>query len=256
MVMTLDGTLLAYATAHDADIWDYGNYDTVLRRSTDGGKTWSPMEVLFDGGKSTVDNCVLIVDPKRKGVVHHLYCVDYAHTFYRRSTDHARTFSPAIEITQPFAAFAAEYKFIMQATGPGHGVQLDSGSAARAGLVFAQQAAVPFGRQRDLQRRSWRYVEPGANYRPLRRSADAPDGRRRRPVERRAGDDEHPERGRRPSPSRGFESQRRDGLDSPEVRCRNCGNRSVSAVCWPCRGTSPGGRRVAVFESGQRRADG
>jgi len=127
IVMTLDGTLLAYATARDGDIWDYGNYDTVLRRSTDGGKTWSPMEVLVDAGKSTVDNCVLIVDKKRKGVVHHLYCVDYAHTYYRCSTDHARTFSPAAEIAKPFAALASEYKFILQATGPGHGIQLDSG---------------------------------------------------------------------------------------------------------------------------------
>src|SRR3990172_2630837 len=101
MVMTLDGTLLAYATARDGDIWDYGNYDTVLRRSTDGGRTWSAMEVLVDANKSTVDNCVLIVDKKRKGVVHHLYCVNYAHTYYRRSTDHARTFSPATEITKP-----------------------------------------------------------------------------------------------------------------------------------------------------------
>ena len=127
LVMTLDGTLLAYATARDADIWDYGNYDTVLRRSSDGGRTWSPLEVLIDGGKATVDNCVLIVDRKRNGVVHHLYCVDYAHTYYRRSMDHARTFSPGAEITKPFAAFAAEYPFIIQATGPGHGIQLDSG---------------------------------------------------------------------------------------------------------------------------------
>ena len=127
LVMTLDGTLLAYVTARDADIWDYGNYDTVVRRSDDGGRTWSPTEVLVDAGRATVDNCVLIVDRKRKGVVHHLYCVDYAHTHYRRSTDHARTFSQATEITKPFAAFAAEYKFIIQATGPGHGIQLASG---------------------------------------------------------------------------------------------------------------------------------
>jgi sialidase-1 len=53
--------------------------------------------------------------------------VDYAHTYYRRSADHARTFSPAAEIATPFAAFASEYKFIIQATGPGHGIQLDSG---------------------------------------------------------------------------------------------------------------------------------
>lgn len=127
MVRTLDGTLLAYVTGRDKDIYDYGNYDTVLRRSTDGGKTWSPMEVFVHVGKSTVDNCVLIVDGMRKGVVHHLYCVDYAHTYYRRSTDHARTFSPAVEIKKPFADFAREYKFIVQATGPGHGIQLEGG---------------------------------------------------------------------------------------------------------------------------------
>jgi sialidase-1 len=127
MVITLDGTMLAYVAARDADIWDYGNYDTVLRRSTDGGKTWSPMEVLVDAGTSTVDNCVLIVDKKRAGVVHHLYCLDYARTCYRRSTDHGRTFSPATEIAKPFADFAAEYPFIIRATGPGHGIQLDSG---------------------------------------------------------------------------------------------------------------------------------
>lgn len=127
IVQTLDGTWLAYATARDADIWDYGNYDSVLRRSTDGGRTWGPMEVLLDLGKKTVDNSVLIVDRKQRGVIHHLYCTDYAHTYYRRSTDDAKTFSEAVEITQPFKDFVPEYPFILQATGPGHGIQLDSG---------------------------------------------------------------------------------------------------------------------------------
>jgi sialidase-1 len=127
IVVTGNGTLLAFATARDRDIWDYGTYHTVLRRSVDGGETWSPMEVLMSAGKSTVDNCVLIVDKLRKGVVHHLYCVDYAHTYYRRSTDDARTFSPPVEIKEPFAAFAKEYRFIIQATGPGHGIQLENG---------------------------------------------------------------------------------------------------------------------------------
>jgi sialidase-1 len=127
MVRTLDGTLLAYVAGRDQDIWDYGNYDTILRRSTDNGQTWSPPEVFMDVDKSTVDNCILIVDRLQKGVVHHLYCTDYAHTYYRRSTDNAKTFSPAVEIKKPFAEFAAEYKFILQATGPGHGIQLESG---------------------------------------------------------------------------------------------------------------------------------
>lgn len=127
IIQTLDGTWLAFATARDADIWDYGNYDTVLRRSTDSGKTWGPMEVLLDLGDKTVDNSVLIVDRKQKGVIHHLYCSDYAHTYYRRSTDDAKTFTEAVEITQPFKDFATEYSFILQAVGPGHGIQLENG---------------------------------------------------------------------------------------------------------------------------------
>jgi len=45
IVIATDGTLLAYATARDQDIWDYGNYKTVMRRSTDGGENLEP-----DGG--------------------------------------------------------------------------------------------------------------------------------------------------------------------------------------------------------------
>jgi hypothetical protein len=79
------------------------------------------MEVFCHAGKSTVGNCVLIVDRVQKGVVHHLYCVDYAHAYYRRSADHARTFSPPVEIKKPFDQFASDYKFILRAIGPGNG---------------------------------------------------------------------------------------------------------------------------------------
>ena len=70
-------SLTRFGVVRDRErIWDYGNCDTVLRRSRDGGKTWSRMEALVDAGKSTVDNCVLIVDKQQAGVVHHLYCVE------------------------------------------------------------------------------------------------------------------------------------------------------------------------------------
>lgn len=127
IIETLDGTLLAFVTARDKDIWDYGNYDVLIRRSSDGGKTWTGPERFLHSGKDTVDNCVMIVDQKQKGVVHNLYCINYAHTYYRRSTDNARTFSKAVEITKPFTDFRSEYHFILQAVGPGHAIQLDNG---------------------------------------------------------------------------------------------------------------------------------
>ncbi len=42
LVVTAKGTLLAYAEARKDDRTDWGRTDVVLRRSTDGGKSWSP----------------------------------------------------------------------------------------------------------------------------------------------------------------------------------------------------------------------
>lgn len=41
LVVTAKGTLLAYAEARKTDRGDWGTINIVLRRSTDGGKTWS-----------------------------------------------------------------------------------------------------------------------------------------------------------------------------------------------------------------------
>src|SRR5437762_2156209 len=41
IVVTSKGTLLAYCEARKSDKGDWGAIDLLLRRSTDGGKTWS-----------------------------------------------------------------------------------------------------------------------------------------------------------------------------------------------------------------------
>src|SRR5687768_16601339 len=40
LVVTTKGTLLAYCEARKSDRGDWGAIDILLRRSTDGGKTW------------------------------------------------------------------------------------------------------------------------------------------------------------------------------------------------------------------------
>ncbi len=127
IVRTADGTLLAFAEARTKTGGDYDDIDIVLRRSKDGGNTWGPMETLVDLGTTTVNNPLMIVDRRQPGVVHFLYCQDYAHAFYRRSADNGRTFSPPVEITKTFAAFQPEFAWKLLATGPGHSIQLDSG---------------------------------------------------------------------------------------------------------------------------------
>jgi sialidase-1 len=143
LVVTSKGTLLAYAEARKTERGDWGTINIVMRRSTDGGKTWSdpafPAQV--DGPKQknpvalaqklattnevTYNNPVAITD--RNGAVHFVFCLEYARAFYMRSDDDGRTFSKPVEITPAFEGFRSGYDWKVLATGPGHGIQLRSG---------------------------------------------------------------------------------------------------------------------------------
>src|ERR1700677_4122404 len=46
LVVTARGTVLAYAAWRHVGITDWGDIHTVLRRSTDGGKTWGPEQQI------------------------------------------------------------------------------------------------------------------------------------------------------------------------------------------------------------------
>src|SRR4051794_35696010 len=48
IVVTAKGTVLAYFEARKRDSGDWGTIDLMLRRSTDGGKTWEPRLNLPD----------------------------------------------------------------------------------------------------------------------------------------------------------------------------------------------------------------
>src|SRR5690606_12387020 len=63
MALTPDGTLLAFAEARKNSAADHGDIDLVVRRSSDGGLTWSAMEVLLDDGNNTMGQPTPIVDP-------------------------------------------------------------------------------------------------------------------------------------------------------------------------------------------------
>jgi sialidase-1 len=144
LVVTAKGTLLAYAEARRSGSADWGAIDIALRRSTDGGKTWSPQQVIANvaGEKTknpvgpaqrsgdpeavTYNNPIAIADPKT-GAVHFLFCLEYLRAFYMRSDDDGRTFSEPVEITSAFEGFRAGYDWKVIATGPGHGIQLKNG---------------------------------------------------------------------------------------------------------------------------------
>jgi sialidase-1 len=144
IVVTPRGTVLAYCEARKRTGGDWDAIDIVMRRSTDGGKTWldrqavvaitgpvpkNPVALKQKIGKEgdvTANNPVAIVGCKA-GPLHFLYCVEYARCCYLRSDDDGKTFSKPVDITAAFEKFRPEYDWKVLATGPGHGIQLKSG---------------------------------------------------------------------------------------------------------------------------------
>ena len=142
LVVTAKGTVLAWCEARKKGS-DWDAIDILLRRSTDDGKTWSTPQKIADvpGPKTknpfalalkfvqtndvTYNNPVLIAD--RDGTVHGLFCLEYMRCFSMKSTDDGLTWSAPVEITEVFEKFHAAYAWKVLATGPDHGLQLQSG---------------------------------------------------------------------------------------------------------------------------------
>ena len=140
IVVSAKGSVLAYSEARKSDRGDWNTIDVVMRRSTDGGRTWSPFRRIADveGPKTknpvalaqnlasiedvTYNNPVAIAD--RSGAVHFVFCLEYMRAFYMRSDDDGITWSKPREITSAFAEFRPVYDWKVLAAGPGHGIQL------------------------------------------------------------------------------------------------------------------------------------
>lgn len=142
IVVTGNGTILAYCEARRSLSGDWGTTDLLVRRSTDGGATWEPAKPLTTAppdvkrnpialeqkfGQATdvvLDNPVAIAGPSS---VHFIYCIEYNRCFYMKSDDDGRTFTTPREITSTFDAYRETYPWRVLATGPGHGVRLANG---------------------------------------------------------------------------------------------------------------------------------
>ena len=146
LIVTAKGTVLAYCEARRTGKSDWDTIDILLRRSTDGGRTWSVPRKISDvpGPKSknpvalaqrlakpddeTYNNAVTVAD--RDGTVHLLFCLEYCRCFYIRSEDDGVAWSTPVEITAAFEAFRSRYDWKVLATGPAHGIQLQRGPKA------------------------------------------------------------------------------------------------------------------------------
>jgi len=125
LVLTQKGTLLAFCEGRIGSASDTTDMDMLMRRSTDGGKTWEPARVIASRQTGATSNPTPIVD--KDGTIHLLYQRQYTHAYYTRSTDDGKTWSAAVDITYAFEAFRPEYAWQVLAPGPGHAIQLTSG---------------------------------------------------------------------------------------------------------------------------------
>lgn len=144
IVVTPQGTVLAFSEARKNTGGDWGTIDIMMRRSADGGKTWGPQRIpvkvegeiqqnavalaqdLAKPGEVTYNNVVPIVD-RETGRIHLLFCVEYARAYYSYSDDDGESFATPVDITATFEEFHRDYPWRVIATGPAHGIQLQSG---------------------------------------------------------------------------------------------------------------------------------
>ena len=88
VIVTSNGTLLAFCEGRKTGGGDTGHIDLLLERSFDNGHTWTNQQVIVDGGGDTVGNPAPVVD-RQTGKIVLLFC----HIFgrWRRNADLSRT---------------------------------------------------------------------------------------------------------------------------------------------------------------------
>ncbi|WP_073935855.1 exo-alpha-sialidase [Streptomyces sp. CB02400] len=134
------GKLLAFAEARNDDCGDSGRIDLVLKHSTDGGATWSPLTVVTASrqdasGLAFPHNATPIVNTGNGDVVL-LYTESYRRVHVRTSTDDGLSWGAARDITS--AVWKPEWGALGEGqlgVGPSHGIMLTRG--AHAGRLVA-----------------------------------------------------------------------------------------------------------------------
>ncbi len=123
LVASPRGTILAFCEGRKTGRADHGDIDLMLRRSTDVGKSWEPMQVVHEEGGTrpiTIGNPCPVVD-RDSGTIWLTFCRDNDDVLVTSSSDDGRTWTPPREIT----ADVKQPEWSWYATGPGVGIQLE-----------------------------------------------------------------------------------------------------------------------------------
>lgn len=135
MIHTNRGIILAFAEGRKGGTSDTGDIDLVMKRSVDGGNSWSELQIVWDDEANTCGNPAPVID-RNTGAIFLLMTwnlgsdrekdiidqksADTRRVFITKSTDEGLSWTAPEEIT----ASVKKANWTWYATGPGHGIQL------------------------------------------------------------------------------------------------------------------------------------
>ncbi len=122
LVLSTQGTLLAFCEARRNSRADDGDIDLVLKRSLDNGATWEDMQIIWQDGENTIGNPCSVVD-QDTDTIWLPFCRNNDRVFVTKSTDDGASWSTPAETTKDVKLPSWGW----YATGPGHGIQLSTG---------------------------------------------------------------------------------------------------------------------------------
>ena len=142
LTVTRGGVLLAFAEGR-ANLSDHAENDIVLKRSTDGGKNWGPLQIVAEDGTNSLGNptAVVLRGSGRVLLMYQRYANGFdehkaepglegphiCRTWVQQSDDEGLTWTPPREIT---ASVKRPTVVTSTATGRGIGIQLARGPNA------------------------------------------------------------------------------------------------------------------------------
>ncbi|MEQ1859997.1 MAG: sialidase family protein [Chthoniobacteraceae bacterium] len=167
LLVTARGTVLAFCEGRKRGSGDHGDLDLVMKRSTDGGRTWSAQQIVHEEGgdaKITIGNPCPVQDVST-GTIWLPFCRDNKAVLITSSADDGQTWSPPRDIS----ANVVPPDWVWVATGPGIGIQLARGEhKGRLVIPSDQRLKLPDGTQRwnshmmfsDDAGRTWQISKP------------------------------------------------------------------------------------------------
>jgi sialidase-1 len=155
LVKTVDDTLLAFCEGRKDGGGDAGTIDLLIKRSEDGGISWGDTQVVVAEQGMTCGNPCPVVD-RNTGTIWMPFCKNLADgpetlicegkaprtVWLTWSDDDGRSWADPIEITKD----VKDPSWTWYATGPGHGIQLQSG---RLLIPCDHMIGVHFDRKKD-----------------------------------------------------------------------------------------------------------